>query len=58
MTDNAKKELVLCDYCQLEKDGSQIYTTRKNFAGLKIVDILETMSQLSVSTVKLINTLA
>lgn len=56
MSKNAKKEAVLCDYCQLEKDGSQIYTARKQFAGLKIVDILETMSQLSVSTVKLINT--
>ncbi|KAH8415646.1 hypothetical protein KR222_007208, partial [Zaprionus bogoriensis] len=49
MTNNAKKEQqVLCDYCQIEKDGNQIYTTRKQFAGLRIVDILQTITQLSI----------
>lgn len=51
MNGNSKKELILCDYCQIGKDASQIYTTRKQFAGCKIVDILQSVTQLTVSTV-------
>ncbi|XP_023180046.1 zinc finger protein CG2199 isoform X2 [Drosophila hydei] len=45
MSGNVKKELILCDYCQIGKDSNQIYTTRKQFAGCKIVDILQNVTQ-------------
>ncbi|XP_064540151.1 zinc finger protein indra [Drosophila montana] len=56
MSGNAKKELILCDYCQIAKDGNQIYTNRKQFAGCRIVDILQSVTQRTIplpTTVKL-----
>ncbi|XP_030570222.1 zinc finger protein CG2199 [Drosophila novamexicana] len=56
MSGNTKKELILCDYCQVAKDGNQIYTNRKQFAGCRIVDILQSVTQRTIplpTTVKL-----
>ncbi|EDW18706.1 zinc finger protein CG2199 [Drosophila mojavensis] len=48
MSGYSKKELILCDYCQIEKDANQIYTARKQFAGCKIADILQSVTQLTI----------
>jgi len=47
-----KKELIQCNYCKTEIEGKQIFTTRMQFAGSKIIDILQTIAQCTVSTVK------
>ncbi|XP_034481064.1 zinc finger protein CG2199 [Drosophila innubila] len=45
---SSKKELILCNYCKTEIEGKQIYTTRMQFAGSKIIDILQTVAQCTI----------
>ncbi|EDW78845.2 uncharacterized protein Dwil_GK12499 [Drosophila willistoni] len=58
---NAVKKGILCNFCQIEKDASLIYTAKKVFAGRKVIDLLQTVSQRSVPgnvTLKICNVCA
>ncbi|KAH8302992.1 hypothetical protein KR044_012897, partial [Drosophila immigrans] len=48
MSGTTQKPLIPCDYCKVEKDGTQMYTGRKQFAGCRIVDILEIVTKVKM----------
>ncbi|KAH8372398.1 hypothetical protein KR093_011348, partial [Drosophila rubida] len=47
MSDNIKKTS-FCDYCKNEKDANQVFTSRKNFLGHRIIDILEVVTKVKI----------
>ncbi|EDV96402.1 zinc finger protein CG2199 [Drosophila grimshawi] len=48
MATKTKKEIIQCDYCNIEKDANYIYTARKQFAGCKIIDILQIVTHRTI----------